>query len=183
MVFDAMNEEEYLPLRNQSFQGAYVQSVRTAYEEALVKIAETCCVSLLFACDQANRLTAYISDRYGVEPDFPWEQSEAETYGVFRHRDNAKWFALIMNVKKTVVLKNGDESMVDIVNLKADPALIPRLTMREGIYPAYHMNRKYWISVMLNNQVTDEEVFQLLDDSYQLTKQGKTKKGAKPYKE
>ena len=168
-VIDNMNGEEYLPLRVDNYSGAYVNSVRAAYEKLLSDIAEKCCVNVMFVSDQANRITDSIFDRYSVSPDFPWGQGQYESYGTFRHPENNKWFALIMDVKWNVLLKNGDASFVDIVNLKIEPSTGEELRKIPGIYPAYHMNHKNWISVTLDDRLTDEEVMSLIDSSFMLT--------------
>lgn len=168
-VIDNMNGDEYKQLRIDSFQGAYVNSVRSAYEEWLGRIVAACCKGVLFASDQANRIAERIADDFDVTPDYPWEQSQYQSYGVFRHTDNSKWFALIMNVKRHVLLKNGDENTVDIINLKADSERIEELTENNGIYQAYHMSHKYWISVSLDDSLTDDDVMMLVKDSFNLT--------------
>ena len=38
-----------------------------------------------------------------------------------------------------------------------------------GVFPAYHMNKQHWISVVLNDSVDDDTVEMLLDMSYKLT--------------
>ena len=176
-VLDNMNEEEYRQLWMEDYQGAYVNLVRTAYEQLLTQVAAGCCKDVLFASDQANRLTDRIADRFGVAPDYPWEQGQYQSYGVFRHQGSAKWFALIMDVKRKVVSKDGDERIVDVINLKADPDEIGRLTDREGIYPAYHMNHRLWISVLLDDTLSDEDVLSLVGRSFDLTKASKDKRG------
>lgn len=169
-VVDKMNDEEYRPLRIDSFSGGYVNSVRLAYEALLESIAGGCCKDVLFASDQANRIAERISEAFGVAPDFPWKQSKYESCGVFRHADNLKWFALIMNVRRRLITKGGDNSTVDIINLKSEPDMIEQLTRQTGIYPAYHMNRKHWISVSLDDALTDDRVMALLTKSFELTK-------------
>ena len=169
-VVDKMNDEEYRPLRIDSFSGGYVNSVRLAYEALLESIAGGCCKDVLFASDQANRIAERISEAFGVAPDFPWKQSKYQSCGVFRHADNLKWFALIMNVSRRLITKGGDNSTVDIINLKSEPDMIEQLTRQTGIYPAYHMNRKHWISVSLDDALTDDRVMALLAKSFELTK-------------
>ena len=175
-VIDKMNGEEYRQLRFESFQGAFVNSVRSAYEELLGQIASKCCKDVLFPSDQANRIVEQIANRYGIGPDYPFEQSQYRSYGVFRHGDNKKWFALIMTVKRRVLLKNGDESSIDIINLKSDPEKSKKLILNTGVYPAYHMSHKYWISVLLDDSLRDEEVMELIDDSFRLTEKTVSKK-------
>ena len=166
-VVDNMNGEEYYQLNSDGFQGAYVNTVRAAYEELLLDIAENCCYCVYFASGQANRTVAHVFDKYGVQPDFPFPDDDIT--GVLRHKDTAKWFAIIMPVKMKTVLKNGDETPVDVMNLKAEPGMIPELIKKPGVYPAYHMNHKMWISVMLNDALSDGDVAELISESFRLT--------------
>jgi predicted DNA-binding protein (MmcQ/YjbR family) len=172
-VIDKMNGEEYRQLRNDSFVGAYVNSVRSAYEKLLIGIAEKCCGDVLFSSDQANRVAERILSRFNVEPDYPFEQSQYQSYGVFRHGDNSKWFAIIMNVKRQVILKNADKNTVDIINLKTEPDNTETLLKRDGIYLAYHMNHKNWITVALDDSLSDDDVMILLEESFRLTESKK----------
>ena len=172
-VTDNMNGEEYSQLRSESFQGAYVNTVRAAYEDVLLRIADECCKSVYFASEQAERAVAYTHAKYGVLPDFPFPDDD--TTGVLRHKDTAKWFAIIMPVKMKTVLKNGDETPVDVMNLKADPEKVPELFKIPGIYRAYHMNHKMWVSLTLNGVLPDSEVEKLIDESFRLTDKKRNK--------
>ena len=168
-VIDNMNDEDYAPLRAEGMTGAYVSGVRAAYTEILNEIAGACCYDVWFASDQANRIAAALRERYGVSPDFPFDDGKDRTAGVFRHLDSGKWFGLIMHVKKSVLTGETDTKKIDVMNLKAEPATIPELWKTEGVYPAYHMNRKYWISVALDERLTDDGVMKLIDESFRLT--------------
>ena len=119
-VMDNMIGEEYIPLRMPNYTGAFVGSVRAAYEKLLLDIADKCCSDVAFVSDQSNRIAALILDKYSVEPDFPWDEGTYETSGVFRHGSNNKWFGLIMNIDRRHLEKNAGEEMVDVINLKAD---------------------------------------------------------------
>ncbi|MGP1597592.1 MmcQ/YjbR family DNA-binding protein [Peptoanaerobacter stomatis] len=37
------------------------------------------------------------------------------------------------------------------------------------MYPGYHMNHKHWISVVLNETLSDNEVMKLIENSFSLT--------------
>ena len=119
-VIDNMMGEEYIPLRMPNYTGAFVGSVRAAYEELLTDIADRCCSDVAFVSDQSNRIAAAILDRYSVEPDFPWEEDGKNPYGVFRHGSNNKWFGLVMNIDRRHLDKPAPEENVDVINLKAD---------------------------------------------------------------
>ena len=56
-----------------------------------------------------------------------------------------------MDLKWDSLLKNGDISKVDMVNLKIVPKEVEELTSIRGIYSGYHMNHKHGISVILND--------------------------------
>lgn len=169
-VIDTITQDEYYQLRQETATGPYVNRVRSAYRSLLTDIADSCCSDVLFASSQANRLTQAILDHFQVKPDFPWEHSSRyQSYGAFRHTSNRKWFALIMNVTRDVLNKDGNTSPIDILNVKISPAQGEALRKTPGIYPAYHMNHKTWISVVLDETLPDEKILELIDTSYQLT--------------
>lgn len=169
-VIDTITQDEYYQLRQETATGPYVNRVRSAYRSLLTDIADSCCSDVLFASSQANRLTQAILDHFQVKPDFPWEHSSRyQSYGAFRHTSNRKWFALIMNVKREVLDRDGNTSLIDILNVKIPPAQGDELRQIPGIYPAYHMNHKTWISVVLDETLADEKIGELINTSYQLT--------------
>ena len=118
-----------------------------------------------------QQLFQWMKRRYGVEPDYPWADENA----VLRHRDNNKWFALVMEVGREKLGMDGDGT-AEIINLKCQPALIGSLRERNGFHPVYHMNKDQWLSVRLDGSVADDELKSLIDLSFELT-QKKQKKG------
>ena len=74
-----------------------------------------------------------------------------------------------MNVKRTVLDKNGTPDQADIINVKIRPEQAEQLHHIPGIYPAYHMNHKLWISVVLDDSLPDETIMSLINASYNLT--------------
>lgn len=113
-----------------------------------------------------DRILEYVEKNYHVKPDHPF--SLAPFYSVMRHPDCRKWFALIMNVPRKKLGLNG-ESLVDVINLKCSPILSGSLQMQEGVFPAYHMRRDNWITVLLDGTVPLENIYPLIDLSYNLT--------------
>ncbi len=112
-----------------------------------------------------NEFDRYIQESYGIEGDNPWEDSG---HTVYRHPSSRKWFAVAMNIPKRC-LGIGGEEHIDAVNLKCDPVMIPDLIAEGLVYPAYHMNKTYWISVPLDGSRDKDNVKWLLDISYKLT--------------
>ena len=62
----------------------------------------------------------------------------------------------------------GDE-VIDVVNLKCDPAFIGSLLHESGFYPAYHMNKTHWITVALDETASDDLLKIALDMSFATT--------------
>lgn len=108
----------------------------------------------------------YAAEQYGTLPEYPW--ARLPDHAVLRRQNNRKWFALLMPVGRDKLGLPGD-GMVDVLNVKCDPLLTGALRREPGILPAYHMNKDKWISVLLDGTVPQEEIFRLIDLSYQLT--------------
>ena len=120
-----------------------------------------------------DKVFAYIGEKYLVKPEYPWERDN--TSAVFRHKDNRKWFALVMNVSGSKTGLESDE-VIPVLNLKIeDPVFHDLLIKQKGIIPAYHMNKRSWITVRLNGDVPEKNVFDLIDESYLATASKKRK--------
>ena len=109
-------------------------------------------------------------DTYGNSPDYPFED-DFET-AVLRHSDNRKWYALVMRIPRKKLGWKSDE-MVDVVNLKLPVEMFGSFGADDGVYPAYHMNKLHWISVILPD-AADGVVRFLVNTSFEATK-GKIK--------
>lgn len=111
-------------------------------------------------------LEQFINENYNAESDYPW--LKYPNYEVFRHSNNRKWFALIMDIPKIKLGLPGTD-IIDVVNFKCDPLLIGSLLKEAGFFPAYHMNKESWITVALDKSVNDDTIKMLLDMSYDAT--------------
>ena len=123
----------------------------------------------------------YIKKKYKVSPEFPWRKYPGNA--VFRHDDNQKWFALIMDVEGDKVGVSGAD-YVDVINLKVDDMFFRDMIIQEdGIMPAYHMNKMHWITVLLDGTVPEERVKGLIGMSFMSTASAKKKEKHRPPKE
>ncbi len=99
-----------------------------------------------------DELETYILKKSGSKLDFPFDEHTA----VYKVAD--KMFALMPN-KKTPVR----------VSLKCDPALSELLREKyETVMPGYHLNKRHWNTVVATGQLSDQEIYDLVDHSYQL---------------
>ncbi len=161
-IIDLTTDLEYTNYRLNNITGEFASSVKTAYQDILNDIKEKCTTKELFIMPQSNRIATFIKDKYDVSPEFLWK--EYPDFGIFRNYNNQKWFALVMNIPKEKIVKKS-KGNVDVMNLKLDSKVNDILKIK-GIYPAYHMNKKYWITVMLDDTLTDNEILDLVIKSY-----------------
>ena len=166
-VIDKDFNEEYTAFRNENKSGAFSNKVKEELEEVLIDIREKCSKKESFIFEQSNRLENYIKEKYGDTPSFEWETSPG--FGIFRNKDTKKWYALVMNIDKSKLDKEKSGE-VEIVNIKLDENEIIDLLKKDGFYPAWHMNKKYWISILLNDTIDDNILFSLIDESYNYSK-------------
>ena len=103
---------------------------------------------------------------YGITPDYPFDE-DFET-AVFRHSDNRKWYAIMMRVSRRKFGFESDE-VIDVVNLKLPTEMFGSFGASDGVYPAYHMNKLHWISVLLPDAPADVVAF-LTNASFEATK-------------
>ena len=106
----------------------------------------------------------YVKKQYGTVPEYLWKESPESA--VLRH-SNGKWYAVIMQVEKSRLGLEGD-TKVDIIDVKCDPDMVGLLTQTYGFLPGYHMNKKYWITMLLDGTVSEAKILDFLDMSYDL---------------
>ena len=60
------------------------------------------------------------------------------------------------------------------LNLKCDPVLAVELRERHSsVIPGYHMNKRHWITILLDESVSEAKTLDFLDMSYDLIDSGK----------
>ena len=108
---------------------------------------------------------------YGTSPDYPFDKDFETT--VLRHGDNRKWYAIVMRVSRRKFGFDSDE-VIDVVNLKLPTEMFGSFGAADGVYPAYHMKKLHWISVLLPDAPDDIVQF-LVNVSFEATKSPKKK--------
>lgn len=96
---------------------------------------------------------AYCLSRKAAEPSFPF----GDTTLVFK----------VMN--KIFALLPLDEVENPSINLKCDPDYALELRERHPeVKPGFHMNKKHWNTVMLEEDLTNDSIKAMIDHSYDL---------------
>lgn len=146
-------------------QGGFVQNLRSECEEVLKDIAEKCCEQEIFKSDEAKKIINYIREKYGDELEFLWEKFPENA--ICRRKDNKKWYAAFIRLPKNKLSLDGTEK-VDILDVRSDE--VEKLIDNKTIFPAYHMNKKNWITILLDGNDNLKNVYNLIDKSFNLAK-------------
>ena len=163
-VFDQETGDLYPQVHMESMRGSFVASIREACLEILYQIRKACFDVQDFIFPQTKRIMAQVQKKYGNQLEYLWEKSPDTA--VLRHEGNQKWYAVLMRIPWDK-LEKGREGLVEAVNLKHDQ--VADLLSQKGIYPAFHMNKRYWISLALDDTLSDDDVLDLLEISWNLT--------------
>ena len=163
-VFDHETADLYPQVHMESMRGSFVGNVREACLGILYQIRKACFEVQDFIFPQTKRIMTQVQEKYGNQLEYLWEKSPDTA--VLRHEGNKKWYAVLMRISWEK-LNKGKEGLVEAVNLKHDQ--VADLLSQKGIYPAFHMNKRYWISVALDDTLSDEEVLELIETSWKLT--------------
>ena len=107
-----------------------------------------------------------IKDKYSNSPEFLWKYDN--NIGVFRKASSKKWYGIIMYIDVSKI--DDGVGKVEVINIKLGREKIQKLLNNKGFYPAYHMNKKDWITIILNDTLKDNDIIALIDESYGLVK-------------
>ena len=164
-IIDINSDEEYILHLLKDSTGEFVGSVRKEYEKILTDIKEKCFERNIFKSLQTQTVIEYIKNKYNDELEFLWDKFPNNA--IFRRKDNKKWYAVLLTIPLNK-LKIKSNEIVEIIDIKASEEQINELIDNKTVYEGYHMNKKHWITVVLNGSIQNEKLFELIDKSYQL---------------
>ena len=148
-------------------EGNFVGQVKEAYENILYSIAQNCFDISVFTSEQTFQVIDYIKEKYGDNPEYLWDKFPNNA--ITRNKDTKKWYTAILTVRGDKIGLQSEKE-VEIIDLHAKVEDIPLLTAKPNIYQGYHMNKKHWFTIVLNNSVKFEEICKYIDESYNLSK-------------
>lgn len=92
----------------------------------------------------------------GVTEKMPWIGHKVYSSGLCFYICG-KWFCFC------------DVDNFDFINIKLPPAMGEELRSEyDAVRPGWHMNKKYWISVYFNQDVSDDKIKELVSKSYDI---------------
>ena len=170
-VIDISTSDEYtLHLSDVAvLKGAFAAKIRGEYNSVLDDILKSCydLDNNIFKENTSKKVIKYIKSNYNDELEFLWKKSPNNA--IVRRKDSAKWYAVFMTISKNK-LGFASNKIVEILNLHLKPQKAEELIMTGRYFPAYHMNKNHWISVLLDENTDYAELCKLVDESYTLAK-------------
>ena len=163
-VYDLEYNEVYSLFSVDSAVGETVQNIREDVEKLLS--------SILGLADESGKISSeiidYCNNKYGGNHVNPFKK-HPDILAFVNERN--KWYALLLDVEYNKLNKNTDiTTKVKILNVKYPTDRILEIIDNKNIFPAYHMNKKHWISVVLDKNIKLETIKELIGISYTLVK-------------
>ena len=163
-VYDLEFDEIYSLFSVDSAVGETVQNIREHVEKLLS--------SILGLADESGKISSeiidYCNNKYGENHVNPFKKHPDILAFV---NEKNKWYALFLDVEYNKLNKNTDiATKVKILNVKHPTDNILDIIDNQNIFPAYHMNKKHWISIVLDKNIKLETIKELIDISYSLVK-------------
>ena len=163
-VYDLEFDEIYTLFSVDSAVGETVQNIREHVEKLLS--------SILGLADESGKISSeiidYCNNKYGENHVNPFKKHPDILAFV---NEKNKWYALLSDVEYNKLNKNTDiTTKVKILNVKYPTDRILEIIDNKNIFPAYHMNKKHWISIVLDKNIKLETIKELIDISYSLVK-------------
>lgn len=164
LIESATNVEYRLHL-DPAATGSFVSSVKSEFNDVLSKITTECFDTDIFKTTQAKKIIDYLKQNYDANLEFLWKKFPE--YAIVRRSDNNKWYALLMVVDASKIGSKLDKK-IEILDLRIEKDQIEKIIDNQEFFPGYHMNKKSWYTIYLNNSLSDKELFERIDESYTL---------------
>ena len=165
-LIDNSIDEEYLLADVKNVIGEYNNQLKIEYENIINDFINKCCILNIYKNKQTQEIICYIKEKYGDDLEFLWEKSP--TSSIWRNKDNKKWYGILMVIKKDKLKFNSNEN-VEIIDLRYQKDEIESIIDNKKIYPGFHMNKKSWITIILDNSMDTKKIYNLIDNSYSIS--------------
>ncbi len=103
-----------------------------------------------------EEITEYCSKKKGVTQKFPFDEE-----------------TLVLKVMGKIFLLASLEKIPLQINIKCSPEEAVELREKyEAVIPGYHMNKKHWNTVIVDNTIPPKNILSWIDNSYNLVVNG-----------
>lgn len=162
-VIDLSTNEKYLPFYTINQKGKYSGAIKEIFDNILDDILINCFEKEVFKSSQTKRIIKYIKEKYNDNLEFLWKKSPNNA--IVRNKENNKWYCVILTIDKNKLgIKSNDTiEIIDLLNKKEE---IEKLVDNKKYFPGYHMNKKSWFTIILDDTLPDQEIINYIDNSH-----------------
>lgn len=165
-VMELNVNEDFLLYNVESATGEFIGKMRKEYSNIIEKIKNNCCSKNVYKSEYSNLVIEYIKRKYNDDLEFLWKNSNN---AIWRNKLNNKWYGALLVVEKNKI-GIDDEGTIEIIDLLLEPERIEKIIDNEKYFAGYHMNKKHWITIKLDKSVEINKIYELIDNSYKLSK-------------
>lgn len=159
--------EKLIPYYVSSSSGTFIGKIKNEYNKILQDIKEKCCSKNIFKNEYSNLIIDYVKNKYNDELEYLW--TKFPNNAIWRNKENKKWYGALLIVQKSK-LGIDEEGTMEIIDLLIEPERIDQLIDNKKYFEGYHMNKKHWITINLDGSVDINQIYEFIDNSYNLSK-------------
>lgn len=165
-LLDLLIGDEYILVDVPDSTGDFVGKVREEYENELKNIIEKCTIPNVFKSEQSKEIIKYVKNKYNDDLEYLWTKFPKNA--VWRNKKNKKWYGALLIISERKLELESDK-IIDIIDLRCSKDTIKSIIDNKKIFAGYHMNKDNWITIKLDGSVKTEKIFELIDNSYNLS--------------
>lgn len=164
-LLEVETNETYTLYKVEAAHGEYVGAIRDAVKEVILEVKKHCYETGYHVGERFAFLRDYCHETYGEDLEYLWDDENC----ILRRSDNKKWYAVIMKISLRKIGLD-DDSVKSVLGLRGNPEKIDGVKIFQG----YHMNKKYWVIIVLDERVDNDFIKEAIEQSRELAlKKGK----------
>ncbi len=136
--------------------GEYISNLRNKYLNKVNEIIS----NITNNTNQLDNIINYVNNKYHNNVEYLWD--DKSNY-IIRNKYNNKWYILFSNITKD---KLGLDSKDNITVITLMSNSVDKIIDNKYYFKSYHMNKKKWFSIILDNGLDINKIYELIDNSY-----------------
>ena len=168
-LIDTKSNEEYFLHKSLNANGEFNETIKSKYNEVIENIKEAITESIKITNQNYELIKLHILNKFGVIGENVFNEDDSL---VFRIKGGKKWFMLMMIISLNKLIPESKEKGI-ILNIKHDQDDMENVIDDRHVFRAYHMNKKMWLSIIVDSSLDLEKAYQLIDRSYYLVENSK----------
>lgn len=165
-LIDLENEMEFALVDVESAEGQFLGKLKQDYEHEIRAVIEKCTSKEVYKSNQAKEVIKYVEQKYYDKLEFLWEKFDDNA--IWRNKQNNKWYGILLIIPENKLGLKSDKK-VEIIDLRYQKEKIENIVDNKNVFQGYHMNKKSWITIKLDNSLDTKAIYDLIDNSYNLS--------------